>query len=765
MTFLGSFFVIILFVIAVALIVILLHYKYKGRGQARRPKRVPPVGEQQAQQAAGKQAARTVDEGSQLVPEKITLPQIAGQTPPSMVEGIQTAQVQRTEGRATEEREQKMTGETQSRGEDEVRSKVTASPIVSKKDRPREPLKRGGKPRGRTREPEKERAQGNRPRHTKPEIVCWKRERQWMLAVEVPEELLEKSNLVILQTNSLLQRDEWEEVCWRLNHVSGDVIIRWSDDDSSKEAKVELGHNDHLLFKLSGQSLDRGRFVKVPSAGSYLVIVPEDWRRDEVLSGSPPAMPEPVDLPGYQAHFFDLEKGDDQKIAFQLPNGQPRVIEAKAPRFELIGSRLGDASEYMGPLFGEGPPRIRALDAHVWNSVGTIVVGEEGRGRGRWRMSFSPDLGQVEQDLPSEVADRKGGWYFLRFYNSDDDLIESIDFRFLSVLREIRLRQPPHLPAGNGYQPACVEFLHETDCVVQPASNLTNIQVECQDDKTILSIPPDPTCDESQWLVGPKRGPQVEVTINVERIWWAIGEENNPPDKWQDRPLLLSREDFKATSSKTLWLRLPRCRWVDKIFVGFERSSARPYAVKVTDRAVAIPLREYGDCPEVEDQTQEYNLKLWGKDSEGILAVLPISQKRVAPAPVQAMPSPSIDFWRGAARKKTAVATAAMREGSGKITVKGQLVDDYFRQAPRQAKQFLERLRNLEKVKDVLAKVEVDVTVRGSSPTTMRQAKAVAHAIARALMSFDPRLTSLLRQAGFGGVRLRGSEPGKRGKR
>jgi ribosomal protein S9 len=43
----------------------------------------------------------------------------------------------------------------------------------------------------------------------------------------------------------------------------------------------------------------------------------------------------------------------------------------------------------------------------------------------------------------------------------------------------------------------------------------------------------------------------------------------------------------------------------------------------------------------------------------------------------------------------------------------------------------------------------------GSSPTTMQQPKAVAHAIARALMNYDPKLKPLLRQAGFGGVKVK----------
>lgn len=625
------------------------------------------------------------------------------------------------------------------------------------------PINRGGRPRDLTVGIEKQPPRKPKIRALKPEIVCWKRERQWLLMVEVPEEFLGNSNLTILQNDLSLSQDESEETCWRLRQLHSDVTVCWNEDGAVQEAKVELGHDDYLLFKLSG--LDQGRLVKFPSSGLYLVIAPEAWERDEELSGPAPVAPEPVLFTGYRAHFFDLEKGGDQKIAFRLPDREMKIIESKAPRFELIGSGIGDASEHIGPLFGESPPRIRALDAQAWSSVRTIIVGEEGRGRNRWRMSFSPDPDQTEQDLPPDVADRKGGWYFLRFYNSDDDLIESLDFRFLSALRGIRLHQPLHLPARDGHESACVEFLHEADCAVQPVTDLTNIQIERQGDKTILTVPPNSACDESRWSVGAAGGPRVEVTINVERIWWAVGEENNLPAEWHDRPVVLSREDLKATSSKALWLQLPKRRWVDRVLVGFERSKARPYSVKVTERTVAIPLREFGDYPEVSDLTQECNMRLWIKrdhrELEGVLAAIPASHMPV-PSPI--VPS-GTQRWVGLGRKKTAIAKAVIQNGAAKVEVNGRGVDEYFRQTPRKAKQFLERLLDLKEVREVLSRMEVNITVEGSSPTTMRQAKAVANAIARALMSYDHNLTRVLKQAGFGGVKVKHSEIARRGER
>lgn len=532
----------------------------------------------------------------------------AGETQAIETQAIETQAIEVDEAQAiapgvTEQFQRQGTGKVQPEG---------AEGAVAKAKRGRrEPIKRGGKPRGPAQDLEKGRTQGVPLRLPKPEIVCWKRERQWVVAVEVPEELLEKPGLTVLQSGSSLLRDEIEEACWRLEQVSGDVIVRWNEAEAVREVKVNLGQKNYLLFKLTGQNLNQGRRVKSPSSGPYLVIAPNDWKRDELLAGPPPVMPESTSLVGYQAHFFDLERGGDQEIAFHLPDGRRRVLKAKAPRFDLVGNRIEDASEHMGPLFGKGPPRIRALDAQAWQEVSTVVIGEEGRGRRKWRTEFRPDPDKMEQDLPSEVADRKGGWYFLRFYDRDGDLIESMDFRFLSVLKEIRVHQPSRFLPEEGHGPVCVEFVHEAGCAVQPSnSSARSVQIEYRDDRTILSIPPDPTCDEARWLVGQHDGPHVEVTILVERLWWAVGEEGNPPSEWKDRPLTLLHGDFAATSKKALWLRLPRHRWVDKVFVGFEQSKARKYPVKGMDRTVAIALRDFGDAIEA-SRVGRFPFKLW----------------------------------------------------------------------------------------------------------------------------------------------------------
>jgi len=696
---------------------------------------------------------RAVSEGVKTVVQRKTPPNVQS----TIIEEIQTTPVEETQATATEETKPIGTEQTQTQGVEKAQPEGDKKPEVPAKRGPREPIKRGGKPRGPDNKGlENKGTQENRRRLPRPEIICRKRERQWVLALEVPEELLEKADLKVLQKGSPLTQDELGGTFGCLKSVHDEVVVQWNESGVVQEARVELNQKDYLLFKLSGQNLDQGRLVKSPSSGSYLVIVPDTWERDETLSGPPPVLPEPVSLACYKAHFFDLDKSGNSKIAFCCPDEQPLVIDARSPRFELIGTQLEDASENIGPLFSDTPPRIRAKNTEAWKNVKTIVVGEEGSGRRK----FTPDADQVEQELPSEVSQRKSGWYFLRFYDTNDGLIESMDFRWIADLRAINVPRPKPFPSEDGHKSAQVELIHSKECVVKPADEHTNIQIKVNQDGTVLIVPPDPTCDLSRWLAFPKNGPPVKLAVLVERIWWALAEEDTTPSDsdWTDKPIEVSRADFAATSSKALWLRLPRRGWVNRVLAGFEWSKARPYDVRVEENTIAIPLRDYSDSQEVGNQTWKYDFCTWiegeGRKYDGVVAILPASP----PSQVVSLPRQ----WVGFGRKKKAIAKAIMQSGPGEIKINGRPVDDYFSHAPNKAKRFLERLRNLEKVRKVLSQVTVTVTIRGSSPTTTQQAKAVAHAIARALMSHDSRLKPILRQAGFGGVKMNAFQADRR---
>lgn len=435
----------------------------------------------------------------------------------------------------------------------------------------------------------------------KPELVCWNEEWNWVIGIEVPEEL---KIISVAQNEELLEHDDTDESRYRLKHVEGKVKVTWTEGE--KDISLAGPGRNYLIFKMRENWKDPGRLIRYSTAGYYLVIVPQEWERDEEVTGPASVAPESVQLAGYNAHFFYQERKSDTAIGFIAPDGERIQVESGGARFQLIGREIDDASEYMGPLFGEQPPPIQTLDEKGWSDVGVIVVGEEGSGRNKWRMQFDPQVGVKEQKLPEEIANRRGGWYFVRIYDNDYNLLESMDFRFMIALEDICIKSSGCLPGPNGYENVTVKFLHRADCKVELMDeNMQSIkEIHRERYQTTATVPPTADRDKTQWILRDGDA-EIKVTVLVERVWWAFGVIGADPIDWVDKPIILSREDFAPTSNKALFVRLPRPRFVRKIDVGFDRAKSRPYQVEVKEEGITIPLRDFGDSKEIEKRQEE----------------------------------------------------------------------------------------------------------------------------------------------------------------
>ena len=99
-------------------------------------------------------------------------------------------------------------------------------------------------------------------------------------------------------------------------------------------------------------------------------------------------------------------------------------------------------------------------------------------------------------------------------------------------------------------------------------------------------------------------------------------------------------------------------------------------------------------------------------------------------------------YFYGTGRRKSSVARVRVYPGSGKITINGRDIDDYFG---------LETLKLI--VRQPLALTEtaeqfvIVCTVAGGGVTG--QAGAIRHGLSRALLVFNPELRPVLKKAGF----------------
>ena len=99
-------------------------------------------------------------------------------------------------------------------------------------------------------------------------------------------------------------------------------------------------------------------------------------------------------------------------------------------------------------------------------------------------------------------------------------------------------------------------------------------------------------------------------------------------------------------------------------------------------------------------------------------------------------------YFYGTGRRKSSVARVRVYPGSGKITINGRDIDDYFG---------LETLKLIVRqplaLTETAEQFDIVCTVAGGGVTG--QAGAIRHGLSRALLVFNPELRTVLKKAGF----------------
>ena len=99
-------------------------------------------------------------------------------------------------------------------------------------------------------------------------------------------------------------------------------------------------------------------------------------------------------------------------------------------------------------------------------------------------------------------------------------------------------------------------------------------------------------------------------------------------------------------------------------------------------------------------------------------------------------------YFYGTGRRKNSVARVRVYNGTGKITINGRDIDDYFG---------LETLKLIVRQPLAVAEVEgkFDLVVRVGGGGVSGQAGAIRHGLARALLQYDENLRPALKKAGY----------------
>jgi len=493
-------------------------------------------------------------------------------------------------------------------------SPVPTSPVVSTEESQRRhlpPEKRGGRPRGTGS------AGSRRPtvveRSQKPELVCWRQGMNWAVGLAVPEETAGRE-WVISQASSVLEEDSQRPGRWALTSPLGAVEARNGNGDHSYTFPEE----PFRIFKLFGPSRDRGTYLQSLTCGRFLVVAPADW---ELKTENPgiefPIAPEYLVGMQWRAHHVKLsQRSAGHLLMLVTSEGTCEHVPMAGSAFDLEGDVVHDADPDAGPLFRGEPPRLRCLGGAAYEMA---VVGEEGprEQSPHWRESAS-DF----EELRPAIAGRGSGWFFARFYDQDDRLIESLDFRFSPKLQSIRIHGSSPMPGPEGHNPALVDIFHDDTIEVTPADENPPVELSARkiDTGSRISIPPSPCYDLTRWLIKEKKGAGVEICLRTDRVWWCLLDEQAErfEGRWTDRALALQQEDLSATSHQVLYVRLPPTLRTNEVCIGIEpQRSQRPRPVAGQPDEVELPCRELGRFAEAERRAVSLDLKLWIRSDVG----------------------------------------------------------------------------------------------------------------------------------------------------
>ncbi len=455
-----------------------------------------------------------------------------------------------------------------------------------------------------------------------PDIICWKVDEAWNIAIKFSGKMVNPALIRVIQNNVRLKKHEIKEEYWNIKSLAS-LFVQWQENNEISFKQVEFnkkGKDGILIFKLSEPDLSYGRFVSYPTIGNYLVIVPGDWERVDNETGDPDITPQLTNLEKYVGHLCFFDGNTNKSLGFKKKDGTTITIEAQSSRFFLKGNQLMDASEGVVPLFGEELPTVVDQQG-PWDDMGTIMVAELREDGFEWLLT--PQPGRVGQDLNGfdelEITKSSSSHFQVSIYDRYDNLVESMDFRYVEGLKRVKVFEPPAFPGPDGHQPGYVKFYHNQKCTIDLVKNYGNWHdiIVHNNEFTVATIPPDPSYDQTEWDICDQSGRKIRIKIEMQRVWWTLATQPGELEriKASDKLLELSSAMMAGDSNAGICAWVPKkCRG-KKISVGFSPTHQKVLLCNGIDQSIFIPLHEFEDVQHIHNQKESSVLKLWLNDN------------------------------------------------------------------------------------------------------------------------------------------------------
>ncbi len=409
----------------------------------------------------------------------------------------------------------------------------------------------------------------------RPELICYKPpgSRQWEIVLSVPQEC----NIVEVRHNDTPLSTANGE--YRPLSFSGVLSVKY-DDLKPDEFPLSDGKTP-LIFKLRGDWEGTGRKMRDITQGHFIVIAPGEWTRTGHVS---------VEAQGcadtkYLAHYFFQNKNDPTTDVGDFKEYDMTLTQTG---IQLSGTCIFDDSKD-GDLFAGSVPRLNSASGILW-----VRMGEEKQG-GWPGENFKP----AEKSL-ADVLNGREGRFFIRVYDEETKLIDSQEFRYCSVLSEIRVNGEQYTqdmvlpPPSDGHAPTTLQFVGIDGNTIHPVLSQSNLYTTMGSDG-VVTVAPDPDGDEIACSLKSNTG-SVDVVIKLPRIWWRIERDDGDTNDWHDTPTVMTRDEFRQHANAGAVMRLHLPPYIRRIHAGFGDDLDRSIPVEN-----GLALEDFVDYAEIDN--------------------------------------------------------------------------------------------------------------------------------------------------------------------
>ena len=457
-------------------------------------------------------------------------------------------------------------------------------------------------------------------------FVCYEEtDRRWVVALAVEAGQDAQS---VKQGNNELSANDCRYI---LENLDDDITVEFQGGHPPKTLKLFQEHKEHkfMVFKMRKDWKGEGQKVKTLSSGDYVVFAHKSCGQ---RIGKPPEEAAQCRYPDFTAHFFSISE-NSEKDGFENCS----LPFSSAKRFSLKGRSIPDDSD-LGELFGNDAPQLD--DAEERREISWIVVGKENGGK-------VLDTFRPEEKTLAEVLSERSGWFFVRIYDDNVDLLHSFPFRRAKGLKDIIVNnQPlgkvaPIVPTENGHTKTIVQF--EGDLHVRPADDSNEI-CKVTENKNTFAVLPSPNNDGTEWILGSGED-CVKVEILLPRIWWKFIKKKGKEGDWQATPIEMERQAFRQAGNEKI--RIHFSFRIPKIVVGFGDLNSTdnptfPTKLSKDQKTCEAELRldDFADDQAIKKPlSNAMDLRVKLKDSDVVFPIVRIPPD--APPPDDAKPKPS----------------------------------------------------------------------------------------------------------------------------